>query len=104
MVAKVARVGDHGVGTCYQHKDPVRFTTVFSQGDPIVEANGKQVMRIGDYGQASCGHQTVALTGSGTVTGSNLKGLHRVGDRGEIVGGGGTYEVVSGSPDVEVGD
>lgn len=102
-MAKATRVGDQGAGVCYLHVVPVSFVTTFNQGDPKVNVDGKAVMRVGDFGSASCGHTTRALTGSSTVSGSNGQGIHRVGDTGEIVGGGGTYTVTSGSSDVEVG-
>lgn len=99
----VCRVGDLGVGICYQHDGPVRFTTVFCTGDPITSANGSPVVRIGDLGITSCGHITQATTGSSTVFGEGDQAVHRIGDRG-IVLGGGTYVAVSGSPNVFAGD
>ena len=99
----VCRIGDLGVGICYQHDSPVRFVTTFCTGDPVTSANGSPVVRVGDLGQTSCGHVTQATSGSSTVFGEGNQAVHRVGDSG-IVLGGGSYVAVTGSPDVYAGD
>lgn len=91
-----------GVGICYAHKSPRKFTTVFITGDPITDANNSPVVTVGCLGRTSCGHTTIATTGSGTVDASGNP-VHRVGDVG-IVLEGGTYVAVTGSPDVFAGD
>lgn len=99
----VCRVGDIGVGICYQHKHPTQFVTTFCKGDPITSANESQIITIGGLGRTSCGHVTMATTGSATVFGESDLAVHRVGDVG-IVLGGGFYVAVSGSPNVFAGD
>ena len=92
----IARVGDIGVGVCYWHKDPVPYTTVFITGAPTTMSNDIANAIIGTVGSASCGHGTVAISGSPDVTFEGI-GAHRIGDMGQ---NGGPYTVVSGSPDV----
>lgn len=95
-----SRVGDIGVGVCPCHDSPVTYTTVFVSGASSVITNNKISTIIGTIGISSCGHPTIALTGSGTVIKEN-KGSHRIGDTGANCG---PYVVVTGSPDVDVGD
>lgn len=101
---KVCRIGDIGKGICYLHEHPTPFTTTFDSGDELVLTNGIPTVRIGDTGTTTCGHKTIATTGSSTVSGSNAQKVHRIGDQGIIIGGGGTYTAVSGSPDTYAGD
>ena len=96
MGQQVARVGDIGVGVCLGHKDPTSFVTVFVSGDPIVSADGRAIATVGTIGIASCGHVTVAVSGSELSKMCGGLGIHRVGDVG-ISSGGGVYVVVSGS-------
>ena len=51
-------------------------------------------VRVGDVGVASCGHATIALSGSPTTMTDKLP-VHRVGDTGANCG---AYISVSGSP------
>lgn len=99
----VCRIGDLGVGVCHLHDHPRSFVTTFVSADPIVDVNGRQMMRVGDIGVTSCGHRTIATTGSGTVVGSNGLPVHRVGDVGIVEGGGGVYVAITGSHDTEAG-
>lgn len=96
MGQQVCRVGDIGVGVCFGHPVPTPFVTVFINGDDIVSADGREVMRIGDIGICSCGHISIAVTGSELSKMSNGLGIHRVGDVG-ITTGPGTYVAVTGS-------
>lgn len=99
-MAKVARIGDQGYGTCHNHDHPVDCTITFTSGDSYVTADGIPVCVVGSVGTTSCGHTIIATTGSSICVGTGGKGIHRVGDTGEVVGGG-TYTVTSGSPTVD---
>jgi hypothetical protein len=96
MGQQVCRTGDIGVGICFGHPVPTPFVTVFINGDDIVRADGREVMRVGDIGICSCGHISIATSGSDLATMSNGMGVHRVGDVG-ITTGPGTYVAVTGS-------
>lgn len=93
-----ARIGDIGIGVCPCHKSPVGYITVFATGASSVQANNLTSCIISTVGIASCGHPTVALTGSPDVYHENMS-AHRVGDMGANCG---PYVVVTGSPDVIV--
>lgn len=92
----MARIGDVGVGVCYWHDSPQTYTTTFVSGSPTVTVNNIPGCYIGTVGVASCGHATIALSGSHDVSSENI-GVHRIGDAGQ---NGGPYIVVSGSQDV----
>lgn len=49
----VCRIGDLGVGVCHLHDHPRSFVTTFVSADPIVDVNGRQMMRVGDIGVTS---------------------------------------------------
>ena len=87
MAYKVARVGDTGTGVCTQHDTPQVVTVTFTTGSPNHFCDGLAVVRVGDYGIASCGHQAQAVTGSSILF---LDGLaaHIEGSTGIIIGGG----------------
>lgn len=96
------RIGDTGVGTCYLaglHAVPMPYTTTFYEGSPIFY-NGPGntgIVLVGHHGHASCGHDTIATTGS-QYTGVVGTSVHRVGDTGHIVGDpASTYIANSGS-------
>lgn len=93
------RIGDIGIGICYLHDHPVVYTTTIVAAVNSVLTNGLPTATIGSIGCASCGHSTVALTGSGDTLYEG-KGVHRIGDIGTT--GAGTYHMVSGSPDTIV--
>lgn len=97
MVAP-SRTGDIGKGTCPAHPKPVSYVTVYISAQNTVTVEGQTSERIGDIGIASCGHPTVALTGSATssVVGSPP---HRVGDAGSNPG---PYVSVTGATKTEV--
>lgn len=90
------RVGDIGTGVCYWHDSPQQYTTVFATGAGSVLTNNAVTCTVGSIGHASCGHPTVALTGSPNVFAEYMS-IHRVGDVGQ---NGGPYTAVSGSPNV----
>ena len=90
------RIGDIGIGVCPCHKSPVGYVTVFSTGASSVQTNNLTSCIVGSIGIASCGHPTVALTGSPNVFHEN-SAAHRIGDVGANCG---PYTVVSGSPNV----
>lgn len=92
----VSKVGDIGVGVCPCHKSPVSYTTVFATGASSVPTNGQATANLTTIGVATCGHPTVVLSVSGTVTAEGT-GVHRVGDAGANCGG---YTAITGSGDV----
>lgn len=98
------RVGDQGVWTskCTLHDEPQEFTTTFTSGSAIADILGVPIC-INDLtiGLATCGHHTLAKSGSGD-SGTSEGTVHRVGDVGIILeGGSGTYVATSGSPIVD---
>jgi len=94
-----ARIGDLGQGICPCHDSPVSYITTFVTGSNSVTTNGLVSTIIGTIGMSSCGHPTVALTGSSTVF-KETKASHRLGDTGANCG---PYVTITASPDVDVG-
>lgn len=94
-----SRVGDIGIGVCPCHTSPVTYTTVFSTGAASVITNGPISAIVSSVGISSCGHPTIALSGSRTVI-KEGKSSHRIGDTGANCG---PYVSVSGSENVDVG-
>jgi len=90
-----SRVGDIGIGICPCHQSPVQYTTVFVTGAETVKTNELTTTIISTIGMASCGHPTVALTGSPSVLMEN-KPVHRIGDTGTNCG---PYTSITGSSD-----
>lgn len=90
------RIGDMGQGICYFHNPPEAYTTVFVSGAGSVGANGEPCCFVGTVGTATCGHPTIALSGSPDVSSEGI-GMHRSGDVGQ---NGGPYIALAGSPDV----
>ena len=93
------RVGDIGVGVCPCHVVPVGYVTVFVTGCHNVNVDGRTECIISTIGVASCGHPTIALTGSGNTV-SCKQGVHRIGDMGVNCG---PYVAVSGSGNTVAG-
>lgn len=93
----VTRTGDLGIGTCPAHQSPVTYISSFISSNTGLTADGVDIVTVGDIGICSCGHPSIALTGSsiGTVAG---KGIHRVGDSGTNPG---AYIAISGSSIVD---
>lgn len=96
MAAQITRVDDTGVGVCPAHAVPLIYTTVFKTGADTVFIDGKQACIIGTEGASTCGHPTVATSGS-SVCSANGEFYHRVGDQGQNFG---IYTVNTGSPNV----
>ena len=92
----VCRTGDTGVGICPHHSSPQNYVTVFSSGATDVNSNDLANCFVGTVGVSTCGHPTIALTGSDNSTADGL-GLHRVGDVGANYG---PYTAATGSDDV----
>lgn len=92
---QVTRIGDFGFGTCYLHDSPQSYTTIFVEGAVTAFSDGKLLMTVGGIGCATCGHMTIALTGSGLSV-ANGKGIHRTGDMGSTPNG--PYIASIGSP------
>lgn len=95
----VALIGHTGHGTCYLHSPPQAYTTTFYQTPATtITVNGVEVCVVGTLGHATCGHDTIATTGSGVSGDPNGNAFHRVGDQGHIIGdAGSTYVVDVGS-------
>ena len=87
MGVALGKLGSIGVGSCPCHPPlpPVTYNTIISTGAPTVNVNGVSAAIIGSVGISSCGHATVALTGSACVI-ANGQGLHRTGDIGANCG------------------
>jgi hypothetical protein len=98
-MSKQSRVGDVGQGICPVHGEVI---TVFVSGMNSVLTNGKASCVVTSVGQCNCGHTSVAMSGS-VLNSIEGKPVHRIGDVGEIQGGG-TYTSLSGSPDTDKGD
>jgi len=81
------------VGICPCHKRPRGYITVFVTGHNA-SSDGRLECSVGAVGMASCGHPTVALSGSTSTKNGGLAN-HRVGDVGVNCG---PYVAVSGSP------
>jgi hypothetical protein len=99
----ICRIGDQGQGICYLHASPTAFTTTFvsNPGSSTITADGLEVCTIGAIGNATCGHNTRATTGSGASSDPNGNAFHRVGDTGVILqdtSGKSTYTATTGSP------
>lgn len=90
----VCKLGDLGEGVCYLHDTPQPYITTFIEGATSAFADGKLLMTVGGIGLASCGHTTIAWSGSGLSV-ANGKGLHRVGDLGSTPNG--PYVAITGS-------
>ena len=90
-----SRVGDSGVGVCPCHIIPLPYITIFASGASSVKTNGKITTIVTTIGISTCGHPTIALTGSSTVNFENQH-VHRIGDMGVNCG---PYVSVTGSSD-----
>jgi hypothetical protein len=97
----VCRLGDIGIGVCPAHRFPLNYVTTFISGADSVFADNINVCEIGTIGISTCGHPTVALTGSGTVSIFGPQGVHRIGDTGINFG---PYVAVTGSDNVSAED
>jgi len=93
------RNGDIGLGICPAHLTPVSYTTTFIGNATTVLTNGQTTVTIGAIGISTCGHPTIALTGSSSVNAEG-NGIHRIGDSGQNPG---PYTAVTGSTNVIVG-
>lgn len=94
----ICRVGDSGSGYCDLHEHRIPITVTLTSGEIDIETEGLPTATVGSTGIASCGHPTVALTGSVNYT-VNGKGVHRVGDQGTT--GSGVYTMTTGSLTVD---
>lgn len=99
---EVCRIGDTGTGICYAHPSPTEFTTTFvSNPGTTVTADGRIICTVGAIGTTTCGHHTIAMTGSGESKDPLGHAFHRVGDTGVVVENTeGTYVAITGSPTV----
>jgi uncharacterized Zn-binding protein involved in type VI secretion len=98
-MAKIARTGDTGVGTCRCHKSPISTSGVIQASEARVFADGLSVARVGDIVVAACGHSGVIVSGSGKVFADGIA-IARVGDSfvgcfsGVIVSGSGKTDSI----------
>lgn len=100
-MSAVGIVGSIGVGSCPRHRRVTSYTTIIVSGAPTVLSNGAQVAQAGvSIGVSSCGHATLALTGSVSVRAEGA-GVHRVGDMGRNFG---PYILTSGAANVLAGE
>jgi len=99
-VPKQSKVGDIGVGVCFNHEVPTPFVTTITGGAKTAAANGLESAIISSPGVATCGCSTTAISGSKSVLKEGL-GCHRLGDIG--VTGGGMYVMVSASGNIDIG-
>lgn len=99
MSQPVTRISDLGEGTCPEHGDYT--TTQITAASTVYTNNLGQCVIASTTGEQSCGHVSIATTGSTTVFAENLA-VHRIADIGEG-GAGDTYTVITGSPDVYAG-
>lgn len=93
---KVSRLTDIGIGICTCHSPPQVYTTTFITGSPTVFVDELNVAIIGTIGTSTCGHPTVATTGS-TISFAREIPIHRVGDTGHNCG---PYVTMTGSDNV----
>ena len=96
---KQGKVGSIGIGTCPCHNGSVNYTTVIADGAITVTSEGVETAIVTSMGIASCGHPTIATTGSSTVFHEN-QSAHRVGDLGQNCG---PYTLVTGCDTINVG-
>lgn len=92
-----SRTGDIGIGICPAHQTPVTYITTLVSSNPNVTADGIPIITVGDIGISTCGHATIALTGS-TFGNINSKKIHRISDTGSNPG---PYTVINGSSTVD---
>lgn len=99
-MSQVTKIGDICVGVCPAHGGLISFCSVLISGAATVLVDGQACGNLTSIGASSCGHPTVAISGSSTVLAEGFQ-VHRIGDI-DVNPGSGT--VVSGSPDVDAGD
>ncbi|MCC5811321.1 MAG: hypothetical protein JJU06_13205 [Ectothiorhodospiraceae bacterium] len=97
---QVGRVGDIGLGSCSAHDSTKSITVTIVTGAQTVLTNGLQTATLVSVGLGSCGHAATVATVSATVRAEAL-GVHRRGDIGILPGG--TYTLITGSPNTVAG-
>lgn len=93
-------IGNLGIGICYNHDHPQVYITTIISGALDVYSEGLQNAIVTSMGCATCGHPTIAITGSGSVSHNELPS-HRIGDLGI---NGGPYYMITGVESIDVGD
>lgn len=101
MSIPVTRISDLGEGTCPTPGHGNYTTTQITAAATVFSNNLGQCVIASTTGEQTCGHTSIATTGSGTVFAENLA-VHRISDTGDG-GGGDIYTVITGSPDVFAG-
>lgn len=100
MGQAAGRVGDIGMGICSAHDSPIPVVVTLVTGVPEIKNEGKDIATLISIGIASCGHTSIVATTS-SIANAKGNGIHRVGDTGILPGG--TYTLVTGSPNMMVG-
>lgn len=98
-MSRVSKVGDICIGVCPKHGGPLTFCSVLVSGAASVLIDSQSCGNMASVGISSCGHPTIAVTGSSTVTAETYP-IHRIGDI-DINPGSGV--MVTGSGDVSAG-
>lgn len=94
----IARVGDRVEGICrHPNHGPRAFFGFWVEGTNRITLDGKDVIRVDDWGTTDCGHRFHAIEGFEFFTDIENRRLHRVGDA-VLVDEGGEGVTVSGSP------
>lgn len=93
---QVCRVGDIGVGVCHGHRSPRPYVTVFITGASETLVDDLPMATVATLGVNSCGHLSMAVSGSSVATATNDMPPHRTGDVGVSLAGG-VYVAASGS-------
>lgn len=101
MSIPVTRITDLGTGICPTPGHGPYITAHITSASTVFSNNLGQCVISKTIGQQTCGHQSLAITGSPTVFAENLA-VHRIADIGQG-GGGDIYVVITGSPDVFAG-
>lgn len=78
-MARIARRGDIGVGTCKCHQHPIGMSGIVQANGSIVYADDLQVARVGDIVIGACGHTGIIVSGSSKVFAEGIQ-IARVGD------------------------
>lgn len=102
-MADAGNLSSQGQGICKHpsHSSPLPVTVTFTQGEDTYLIDGKPALTLNSKGIGSCGHPATPKTASDKMF-ANGSGLHRVGDTGELPGGG-TYTLITGVSTFQAG-
>lgn len=94
MAKAIGNTDSIGEGTCMDHPVPLSVTVEFPEGITTFLVEGKPAINLACRGVASCGHEAIPKTGGMTIIDGSP--AHRVGDTGELPGGG-SYTLKTGA-------